>query len=53
MGSEHPLIVECNPVLPSVPSRSFKKPTHLEVLHEGTAFNTFNELSNFSNRQLQ
>ena len=36
----HPLTVECNPVLSHVPSRSFEKPTHLEVLHEGTAFNT-------------
>lgn len=32
--------VECNPVLSHVPSRSFEKPTYLEVLHEGAAFNT-------------
>ena len=32
--------VECNPVLSHVPSGCFEKPTHLEVLQEGTAFNT-------------
>ena len=39
VGIGNPLTFECNPVLSHVPSRSFGKPTHLEVLHEGTAFN--------------
>ena len=55
VGTGHPLTVECNPVVSHVPSRSFVKPTHLEVLHECTAFNTLRyELSIiFSNKQLQ
>lgn len=32
--------LECNPVLSHVRSGSFEKPTQLEVLHEGAAFNT-------------
>ena len=32
--------VECNPGLSHVPSGTLEKPTHLEVFHEGAAFNT-------------
>ena len=42
VGTGHPLTVECDPVLSHVPvpARRFEKPTPLELLPEGTSFNT-------------
>ena len=53
VDSGHPVTVECNPVLSHVCYQSFENPTHLEVLHEGTAVNTLRCKLFFSFEQLK